>query len=175
VPVVPTGWAMSSLSLSRLSRPYQATLHAMLATVALAMAVLGCLAFAGTAGAATLSWSSPIVIAQNGGQEEGGSQELSLVACPSTSQCTAISTEGEVTFNPTSPGTPTQVAFGEISYPAGVACPSTSQCTALLGGGEEVTFNPTSLATPTPVTISGSAVNGIACPSTSQCTFVGAG
>jgi hypothetical protein len=114
--------------------------------------------------------------------------DLTSVACPSTSQCTAVGSEPyeqyehnneragqEVTFNPTSPGTPTPVTIGNgMSIVTGVACPSTSQCTAVDTEGEEETFNPNSPGTRTlvPIVI-GSPLNAIACPSTSQCTAVG--
>lgn len=75
----------------------------------------------------------------------------------------------ELTFDPSSPGTPTAVPLGGQFY--AVACPSTSQCTAVGGSGDEVTFNPASPGTPTPVTIdSGSNLGSLSCPVTSQCT-----
>ena len=58
-----------------------------------------------------------------------------------------------MTFDPTSPGTPTPTTIDSTNYLDGVACPSTSQCTAVDGDGQQVTFDPTSPGTPTPTTI----------------------
>ena len=107
--------------------------------------------------------------------DDGGT--MKSVACPSTSQCTAVDYVGnEVTFDPTSPGTPTTATVGTAIL-QGVACPSISQCTAVYagdsGGGNEVTFDPTSPGTPTPTTIDSVIfLDAVACPSTSQCTAV---
>lgn len=106
------------------------------------------------------------------------------IACPSTSQCTAVGKfsvgtgpeEGdEVTFNPIEPGMPRLVAIGLKGPDAGVnfvACPSKSQCTALdEEGGGEMTFNPTNPGTPKLVKIDDAEnLDGLACPSKSQCT-----
>ena len=79
------------------------------------------------------------------------------VACPSASECTAIDQSvGAVTFNPTSPGTPTPLALdaGAQSFVAtGVACPasgrrtvvgtpvgSTGASPGMDGDGQEVTL-----------------------------------
>jgi hypothetical protein len=106
---------------------------------------------------------------------------MGKVACPSTSQCTAITQDGEeVTFNPTGPGSvdPTTVDAGiAFGYSvSGVACPSTSQCTVTDGAGREVTFSPSVPGTPTPTTIdTGSELVGMACPSRAQCTALSVG
>jgi alpha-tubulin suppressor-like RCC1 family protein len=105
--------------------------------------------------------------------------DLKSVACPSSSQCTAVDQFGrEVTFNPISPGTPTSTTI-DSGYPNefhgfnSVACPSSTQCTAVDDIGQEVTFNPTSPGTPTPTTIDGGYVlASVACPSSTQCTAV---
>jgi hypothetical protein len=107
--------------------------------------------------------------------DDGGT--MKAVACPSTSQCTAVDYDGnEVTFDPTSPGTPTKATIGTAIL-QGVACPSTSQCTAVYatgnGGGSEVTFDPNLPGTQTRVAIDAVAFFvAVACPSTSQCTAV---
>ena len=79
-----------------------------------------------------------------------------------------------MTFNPTSPGTPTPVTvlFVHEGIIVGVACPSPSQCTAADGFGRVATFNPISPGSPTPITVDSDGLNGLACPSTSQCTAV---
>jgi hypothetical protein len=105
---------------------------------------------------------------------------LAGVACPSTSQCTAVDGQGnEVTFNPTSPGSPTPTLIdSKILGLALVACPSTSRCTAIDYDGNEVTFDPTSprVASPRPIRPPPRSTDyipyGIACPSTRQCTVV---
>jgi hypothetical protein len=108
------------------------------------------------------------------------------VACASTSQCTGVGEGSEVTFNPTSPGTPTPVSFASISgfggFDGGVACPTATQCTGA-GGTDEVTFNPASPASPSSATLPGGAgapgtagiYTHLACPSATQCTAVGGG
>ena len=104
-----------------------------------------------------------------------GHASIQGVACPSTSQCTAVGGMDQVTFNPSAPGTPTptKVDSGTFAFLFGVACPSTSQCTAVDGAGQEVTFNPSAPGTPTPTTIDATnRLSGVACPSTSQCTAV---
>jgi hypothetical protein len=120
---------------------------------------------------AALSWSGPITIDDNGGQG------LVAVACPSTTQCTAVDGLGqEVTFNPGSPAIPTPTSIDDDASLVAVACPTTTQCTAVDGRNQEVTFNPTAPGTPTPVTIddeeSGFGPTAIACPLTTQCTAV---
>ena len=101
---------------------------------------------------------------------------LTGVACPSTTQCTAVDFGGgEVTFDPRSGipnSTPHTVDSGRIL--TGVACPSTTQCTAVDQGGGEVTFDSRS-TTPNSTTHtvdSGQSLSGVACPSTTQCTAV---
>src|SRR5207237_836739 len=72
------------------------------------------------------------------------------VACPSTSQCTAVDGYGrEVTFDPNNPGraTPTTIDGPYALY--AVACPSTSQCTAVDAQGGAVTFDPKKPGSPT--------------------------
>ena len=133
---------------------------------------------AGAAQAVSFSWSAPY------GLDRTGGEGLSGVACPSSTQCTAVdSNGGEVTFDPTS-STPTSTVHTVDSNPGGrgggqdlngVACPSSTQCTAVGGNGGEVTFDPTS-STPNSTlhTVdSGQFLHGVACPSSTQCTAVG--
>ena len=123
------------------------------------------------AASASLSWSGPITLDHNAGSK------LDAVACPSTGQCTAVDGAGrQVTFDPTSPGTPTPTTIDTYAL-EGVACPSTSQCTAVDLAKRQVTFDPASPGTPTPATIDGpidgtNTPRGVACPSTSECTAV---
>ena len=122
-----------------------------------ALLVVAC--FAAPAGAATVAFSGPTSI-------DGAGQRLYGVACPSTTQCTAVGDSGqEVTFNPNSPGSPSSATISpSASEDQPVACPSTTQCTVvslepLPGifagdlGVDEVTFNPTSPGSPTPTRI----------------------
>jgi len=125
---------------------------------------------------------------------------LESIACPSTSQCTAISDDGlEWTFNPTAPGTPEPVVIDPPplerasglpgSLEDAVVCPSTTQCTIVDSGGREVTFDPVVPGHPQPARIDnetmgseerGSGDEGelafgaqpLACPSATQCTTV---
>jgi hypothetical protein len=79
-----------------------------------------------------------------------------------------------VTFDPSSPGTPTPtpITIDSDSGVFGVACPSITQCTAVDGNGQEVTFDPSSPGTPTPITIDSGVLHSVACPSSTQCTAV---
>ena len=120
--------------------------------------------------ASLLSWSAPRTLDANGAiHTQYG------VACPTSSQCTAVDTDGqEVTFDPTAPGTPTPITIDVAHQLNQVACPSSSQCTAIGQDGQEVTFDPTAPGIPTPTTIlSGLSLGGLACPSSTQCTAVG--
>ena len=114
------------------------------------------------------SWSRPTLLDNTGGQS------VSAVACPSTTQCTAVDYVGhEVTFNPASPGKPTPVTVDAGQQLNGVACASTSKCTAVDFSGGEVTFNPVSPGKPKPAAIRSDAyLLAVACPSASQCTAV---
>jgi hypothetical protein len=97
------------------------------------------------------------------------------IACPSTSQCTAVSGQSEVSFNPAAPGgaVPTIVAGGYTLR--SVACPSTTQCAAVGespdgNNGTIVTFNPLAPAGATASAAPHHPFVGLACPSTTQCT-----
>ncbi|MCW3022549.1 MAG: hypothetical protein JWR30_1871 [Conexibacter sp.] len=107
------------------------------------------------------------------------SSGLTGIACPTTSQCTAIGIGTAYTFNPAAPQTPAsaQPAFGMVA----IACPSASQCTVLAspGNGQPdtlVTFDPGAPAQTTKNTVSGAGRLGrLSCPTTTQCTAVDAG
>ena len=46
------------------------------------------------------------------------------MACPSTSQCTAVDDSGQqVTFDPTAPGAPTPTTIDGSNWLSAVACP----------------------------------------------------
>jgi hypothetical protein len=104
------------------------------------------------------------------------------VACPSTSQCTAVDYDGnEVTFDPASPGTPSPTSIDAVASFEAVACPSTSQCTALDDVGYQVTFDPASPGTPTRTVLAetneygGEDLTAVACPAVALCVVVGRG
>jgi hypothetical protein len=107
--------------------------------------------------------------------EQNGTSELKAVECPSTSQCTVIDqVDHEVTFNPSSPGSPSRATIdGTSSPPVSLACPSMSQCTAIDAAGNEVTFDPNSPGTPTVTPLGAGGVDSLACPAATQCTAVG--
>ena len=110
-----------------------------------------------------------------GDNETPSGQALIAVACPSTTQCTAIDIVGQqVTFNPTAPGTPTPTTIDLDRTLTAIACPSTTQCTAVAGGGRQLTFDPTAPGTVTSTLIDDSnrLLTAVACPSTTQCTAV---
>ena len=105
------------------------------------------------------------------------------VACPSSTQCTAVGEDSaksgnEVTFNPQAPTSPNEATVDPGNSLFDIACPSATQCTALDASNQEVTFNPQSPGSPTAVTItnastgSGSGLREVSCPSTTQCTAV---
>lgn len=104
----------------------------------------------------------------------------SAVACPMSTQCTAVGLNAqsgdEVTFNPQAPGSRSEVTVDSGNDLFDIVCPSATQCTALDASDQEVTFNPRAPGNPTPVTItnsptgSGSGLRMVSCPSTTQCT-----
>jgi PASTA domain len=98
------------------------------------------------------------------------------LACPSTSQCTAVDGVGdEVTFDPGSRSAGTRVTIDSDGLLA-VACSSRTECTAVDAAGRQVTFDPAAPGSPTPTTIDTQPDAGgfvaIACPATDQCTAV---
>ena len=110
---------------------------------------------------------------------EPGNAVMSGVACPSTTQCTAVGQSGEqVTFNPTAPGTPAPTpidldADHRGQWLEGVACPSTTQCTAVDQIGRAIAGDPTTPAGWTLQPIAGANVpRSIACSSLTQCVTV---
>lgn len=109
------------------------------------------------------------------------------LACPSTTQCTAIVDNNyEDTFNPASPGTPTEAQIDNaplISSDAwgvqDLSCPSQTQCTGVDSQSSEVTFNPQSPpASQNPQVIDTNTASNsnyeyyVSCPSVSQCTAI---
>lgn len=108
---------------------------------------------------------------------------LTSVACPSTTQCTAVDDWGqERTYNPAAPHASHSATVDPFAADTGqqldgIACPSTTGCVAVDGGVREVTFNPLSPGSPTPVKIYPrvDALYSVACPSTTECTAVGPG
>ena len=110
---------------------------------------------------------------------DSGGASLNAVACPSTTQCTGVDSNGrELTFNPAAPVSPSSAIVDPIGQTGntinGLACPSTTQCTAV-DSRNVATFDPmapaaASVSAIDPTSIS--EMNGVACPSTSQCTIV---
>lgn len=71
--------------------------------------------------------------------------ELTSVACPSATQCTAVDIAGRaVTFDPNSPRTPIVTTVAERKLLRDVACPSVSECVAVGAISQPVTFDPRS-------------------------------
>jgi hypothetical protein len=105
----------------------------------------------------------------------GGSETLArAVACPTTSQCTVVDTQGQqVTFNPTEPGYPLATTIDLDAALAGIACPSSSQCTAVDNQGQQVTFDPAEPAAASPTKLSFDSFGAVACPSSEECIGVG--
>jgi hypothetical protein len=101
-------------------------------------------------------------------------QQLNGVACPSTTQCTAIGNGGsEVTFDPLAAGSAHAAVVGATADRSltAVACSSTAQCTAV-GNEEEVTFDPGAPANATRAAL-GTVFYDVSCPLSTQCTAGG--
>ncbi|MGO9789055.1 MAG: hypothetical protein ACLP8S_05850 [Solirubrobacteraceae bacterium] len=102
---------------------------------------------------------------------------LNGVACPSTSQCTAVDYAGrQVTFDPTAPRTPTLAMIDTGRHLTGVACPSASQCVAVDDSSRAVEGDPGNPGSWTVDVLAGAnplnALNGVACSSAAQCVTV---
>jgi hypothetical protein len=133
--------------------------------------IVGLVLFSSSASAsASLSWSRPQPV-----DPQAAGIALNRVACPTTTQCTAVDGRGqEVTFNPQSPQNPTVVVISSHTL-SGLSCPSSTQCTAVDIAGQEVTFNPQTSAGGSPSEVDPSGIPlSLVCPSTSQCTAVDA-
>jgi len=118
--------------------------------------------------AVRLKWSGPIALHGLHGQR------ISALACPSSSQCTVVDQNHQVTFNPSTGAESAPVklfpARSEASI-SGVACPALTRCTAVRWG-QEVAFDPRSTAVMKPATVDRDAdenFGGVACPSTTLC------
>jgi hypothetical protein len=100
---------------------------------------------------------------------------LPSIACPDTTNCTAIDSAGnEVTFNPTGAGHPTMANVlrdPDANPLEAVACPSLSQCTATDTDGFEVTFDPADAGSSQTVKLP-QGMNALSCPSTTECVGV---
>jgi hypothetical protein len=124
---------------------------------------------------------------------DGATTSASGVACPSSSQCTALVAQGVgvvsevVTFNPAT-GAVRDPFKLPSSQPSDISCPSTSQCTTV--GGPAVTFDPisgtvnaagavylTSRPNPNHATVEPATepaqYRSVDCPSSTQCTASG--
>src|ERR1700684_613693 len=119
---------------------------------------------AGGARAASINFTGPSLI-----DATGGSDYPSAVACPSATQCTAVDGSGqELTYNPSSPGTPTPVVIDAGQQLQAISCSSATRCAALDYGGRVVTFNPQSPSTTTVVVLPSDAFYTLSCTS-DQC------
>lgn len=109
--------------------------------------------------------------------QQVGEVELPGVACPTTTQCTAVDDQGkELTFDPASSAaavTPSRIT-AQTKIEA-VACPSTAQCSAAGWLGAGVTFDPLTPGSPFSESAAPNPLWAISCPSSAQCTAVGGG
>lgn len=124
----------------------------------------------GIASAASLGWASEVSPESTG----GSAIRADALACPSTTQCTAVDTQGqEDTFDPRQPALsePTTIDWGRAL--SGIACPSISQCTAVDNDGNEFTFDPQEPAALTSWRASSVSLFDLACVSVSDCVAVG--
>lgn len=95
---------------------------------------------------------------------------LTGLACVSATQCTAVDGKGdEVTFNPTSPGSPSATAVDGIAEPSVLACATATQCTEFDSSGDAVTFDPQATLPPA---IDSNPITRLACSSSTQCTAI---
>lgn len=141
----------------------------LLASAVFALAALA--AVPAAAGAATLSWSPPILL------NPDGAEGLQAVVCPTTTQCTGVDRAGQqVTFDPRAPGDPVRKTIAAGLLLGAVDCPSTTQCTAIGTSvdGRQVTFNPrtSEIVSRSRIFFGGGSLRGVACPSVSQCTTI---
>jgi hypothetical protein len=154
---------------------------------AVRLALLVCLLVLCTAGVwVATAGATPPTISGPTSVINGTTYQPSGLACPSTSQCSAVGATAAnpqsaqlVTFNPASITTPTPTALPTVSiFGESISCPSSTQCTAY--GNGEMTFNPAAPGTPTPINVDNIGNDApasqamITCPSTTQCTIVNA-
>lgn len=96
------------------------------------------------------------------------------IACPSLTQCTAISQTREWTFHPSDPAAATTASVETgTGLATALACPSVTQCTAVDGSGRETTFDPRTATAGTPVAVSSDPhanLVAVVCPTTALCT-----
>jgi hypothetical protein len=142
----------------------------------LPLLVAACAAMLGpaTATAAPLQWSAPVAL-----DDDGGSAQLSSIACPSSTQCTALDGIGqETTFNPQAPGAFTIHYLEAGAELSDIACPSAGECVAIDGApggsqiGHEITFDPADPGAPAAHSIDTAQLVGLACPGANQCVAI---
>jgi hypothetical protein len=142
----------------------------------LALLVAGCAATLGpaTATAAPLQWSAPVAL-----DDDGGSAQLSSIACPASTQCTALDGIGqETTFNPQAPGAFTIHYLDAGADLIDIACPTAGECVAIDGAakgsqvGDELAFDPSDPGAPAAHSIDTAQLVGLACPGATQCVAI---
>ncbi len=142
----------------------------------LALLVAACAATLGpaTATAAPLQFSAPVTL-----DDDGGSAQLSSIACPSSTQCTALDGIGqETTFNPNAPGAFTTHYLDAGADLIDVACPTVGECVVIDGAakgsqaGDELTFAPSGPGAPVAHSIDTAQLTGLACPGANQCVAI---
>ncbi len=142
----------------------------------LALIVIACAAtFApATATAAPLQFSAPVALA-----DDGASAQLNSIACPSSTQCTALDGIGqETTFNPNAPGAFTLHYLDPGAGLIDIACPTAGECVVIDGAakgsqvGDELTFAPSNPGAPVAHSIDTAQLAGLACPGANQCVAI---
>ncbi len=118
------------------------------------------------------------------------SGDPSAVACPASTQCTAVDLGGgtatgggEVTFDPTAAGARPRSTIAWGSALEAITCPTSEQCTAVggsggagAGPGVAVTFNPLRPSDAVKITVAHTRdLHSVVCTSTRQCTAVDGG
>ena len=104
--------------------------------------------------------------------DHAGGTGLVAIACPGSTQCTAISATQAWTFNPDDPSASSTATIDAAPAAAtALTCPTISQCTAVDSDGRETTFDPQTPGVPTPVGVStGANFSTALCVSTTLCT-----
>ena len=104
----------------------------------------------------------------------GDDPGLITVACPSATQCTAISQTQEWTFNPSDPAAASTVTIDTSPGTAtALACPSTRLCTSVDASGRETTFDPQTPSADTPAAVSSDPhadLTAVICTTATLCT-----
>jgi hypothetical protein len=101
------------------------------------------------------------------------------LACASATQCTWVTTLGEVTFDPGPRPQATRATFSPgTAQPYTIACPSSRECTLVGARGQETTFDPRRPGRLQPITLHHwhrATLAGLVCTSPARCVTIAPG